>query len=77
MPLLKRIAARPIGFDGAYHRFTGRVTIEKFEGSMRVERFDDRAIWELMYFGKARPVVGNWTAALLRYRSDDQYAALN
>jgi hypothetical protein len=30
-PLLKRIIARLIGFDGAYHRFTGKVTIEKFE----------------------------------------------
>ena len=55
MPLLKRMVARLIGFDGAYHRFTGKVTIEKFEGSASVERFDDRAIWELMYFGKARP----------------------
>jgi hypothetical protein len=27
---------------------------EKFEGAMRVERFDDRAIWQLMYFGKAQ-----------------------
>jgi len=54
MPLLKRIVARLIGFDGAYHRFTGKVTIEKFEGSVSVERFEDRAIWELMYFGKAR-----------------------
>ena len=54
-PLLKRFIARLIGFDGAYHRFTGTVTIEKFEGGERVERFDDRAIWELMYFGKARP----------------------
>ncbi len=53
-PLLKRIIARLIGFDGAYHRFTGKVTIEKFEGGERVERFDDRAVWELMYFGKAR-----------------------
>jgi hypothetical protein len=53
-PLLKRIIARLIGFDGAYHRFTGKVTVEKFEGGVRVERFDDRAIWELMYFGKAR-----------------------
>ena len=53
-PLLKRIIARLIGFDGAYHRFTGKVTIERFEGGERVERFDDRAIWELMYFGKAR-----------------------
>jgi hypothetical protein len=55
MPLLKRVVARLIGFDGAYHRFTGNVTIEKFEAGVRVERFDDRAIWELMYFGKARP----------------------
>jgi len=41
---LKRIAARLIRFDGTYHRFTGKVTIEKFERSLRVERFDDRAI---------------------------------
>jgi len=34
-PLLKRIIARLIGFDGAYHRFTGNVTIEKFEGGVR------------------------------------------
>ena len=54
MPLLKRIVARLIGFDGAYHRFTGKVTIEKFEGGVRLEHFDGRAIWELMYFGKAR-----------------------
>jgi hypothetical protein len=53
-PLLKRIFARLIGFDGAYHRFTGKVTIEKFESGVRVECFDDHAIWELMYFGKAR-----------------------
>jgi hypothetical protein len=55
MPLLKRIAARLIGFDGAYHRFTGKVTIEKFEGDARTEIFEDHAIWELMYFGRARP----------------------
>jgi hypothetical protein len=53
-PLLKRIIARLIGFDGAYHRFTGKVTIEKFDGDARVEIFEDHAIWELMYFGKAR-----------------------
>src|ERR1700738_4297369 len=53
-PLAQADIARLIGFDGAYHRFTGKVTIEKFEGGVRVERFDDRAIWELMYFGKAR-----------------------
>lgn len=54
-PRLKRIIARLIGFDGAYHRFTGKVTIEKFEGEARTEIFEDHAIWELMYFGKARP----------------------
>ena len=53
-PLLKRIIAQLIGFDSAYHRFTGKVTVEKFEGGVRVERFEDHAIWEPMYFGKAR-----------------------
>jgi hypothetical protein len=55
MPFLKGLIARIIGVDGAYHRFTGKVTIEKFEKDVRVEIFDDHAIWELMYFGKARP----------------------
>jgi hypothetical protein len=48
-------------FDGAYHRFTGKVTIEftgkvtieKFEKDLRVEIFDDHAIGELMYLGRA------------------------
>jgi hypothetical protein len=53
-PLIKRLIAKLVGFDGAYHRFTGKVTIEKFEKDVRVESFDDHAIWELMYFGKAR-----------------------
>jgi hypothetical protein len=53
-PFLKRLVAKILGFDGAYHRFTGEVTIEKFEKDVRVESFDDFAIWELMYFGKAR-----------------------
>ena len=52
--LIKRLLAKIIGFDGAYHRFTGKVTIEKFEKDVRVEIFDDHAIWELMYFGKTR-----------------------
>ena len=54
-PFIKRLIAKIVGFDGAYHRFTGKVTIEKFEKDVRVEIFDDHAIWELMYFGKARP----------------------
>jgi hypothetical protein len=54
LTFIKRLIAKIVGFDGAYHRFTGKVTIEKFEKDMRVETFDDHAIWELMYFGKAR-----------------------
>jgi hypothetical protein len=54
MPLIKRLLAKIVGFDGAYHRFTGKVAIEKFEKDVRVEIFDDHAIWELMYFGKTR-----------------------
>jgi hypothetical protein len=54
MPFIKRLIAKVVGFDGAYHRFTGKVIIEKFEKDVRVELFDDHAIWELMYFGKAR-----------------------
>ena len=53
-PFLKRIIARLIGFDGAYHRFAGKVTIERLEGDTRAERFDGHAIWELMYFGRTR-----------------------
>src|SRR5258707_2436210 len=51
-PFIKRLIAKVIGFNGAYHRFTGKVTIEKFEKDVRVEIFDDHAIWELMYLGK-------------------------
>jgi len=54
MPFIKRLIAKIVGFDGAYHRFTGKVMIEKFEKDVRVEIFDDQAVWELMYFGKRR-----------------------
>jgi hypothetical protein len=53
-PFLKRIIAGLIGFDGAYLRFSGKVTIERLEGTARVERLDAHAIWELMYFGRSR-----------------------
>lgn len=54
IPFLKRLIAKIARFDGAYHRFTGKVTIENFEKAIRVEAFGDHAIWELMYFGKTR-----------------------
>jgi hypothetical protein len=67
-PFIKRLIARLVGFDGAYHRFTGKVTIEKFEKDVRVEIFDDHAIWELMYLGKAR---SRWASVGQKDLSDD------
>jgi hypothetical protein len=61
-PFIKRLIAKIIGFDGAYHRFMGKVTIEKFEKDVRVEIFDGNAIWELMYFGKARSLLPDRTS---------------
>ena len=73
-PLLKRIIAQLIGFDGSYHRFTGKVTVEKFEGGVRVERFEDHAIWELMYFGKTRALTAA-TAATVAWGSRSKSTA--
>ncbi len=55
LPFLKRTMARLAGVDSAYLRFTGRASVEKFEGGRLVERFSDPAIWELMYLGHALP----------------------
>jgi hypothetical protein len=51
----KKAAAKLIGFDGAYLRFAGELRVELFEGGRLVETYTDDALWELMYFGKARP----------------------
>jgi hypothetical protein len=51
----KRLLARLAGFDGAYHRFTGEITVERFQGtggSEPVETATAPGLWELMYFGK-------------------------
>ena len=37
--------------DGAYLRFSGTVTVEKYEGGQRVESANDPGIWELMWLG--------------------------
>jgi len=51
-----RLLAKLSGFDGAYHRFTGTATLEKFDGEAQgetpIEKFEAPAIWELMYFGR-------------------------
>ena len=50
----KRFLARLACFDGAYLRFAGTVTLERFEGDRVVETVSqDSAVWELMYFGHA------------------------
>ncbi|MCU1585758.1 MAG: hypothetical protein JWM49_2314 [Microbacteriaceae bacterium] len=51
---IKRLVAKVARFDGAYLRFAGDCTIERFERDVLVERHEDKAIWELMYFGHAR-----------------------
>jgi hypothetical protein len=52
---LKKLAARLIGFDGAYLRFTGELRIEHRRGGDLVDSHTDAALWELMYLGKTRP----------------------
>jgi hypothetical protein len=50
----KAILVKLVGFDGAYMRFTGEVTIECFEGDKKIETIKEKsAVWELMYFGHA------------------------
>jgi CrtC N-terminal lipocalin domain len=51
----KWAAAKLVGFDGAYLRFAGELRIEHYTGKQLVESHVDDALWELMYFGKARP----------------------
>jgi hypothetical protein len=51
----KRVLARLARFDGAYLRFTGDMRVERWDGDSMAEQFEDKAIWELMYFGHARP----------------------
>jgi hypothetical protein len=48
---IKHVLARIAGFDGAYLRFTGEVTVEHIGGA-DPESVTAPALWELMYFGK-------------------------
>ncbi|WP_301124962.1 hydroxyneurosporene dehydrogenase [Streptomyces cacaoi] len=51
----RRARAEAAGFDGAYLRFAGTLTIERHRDGLLVESYrDEAAIWELMYFGRAR-----------------------
>jgi len=51
----RKLAARLTGFDGAYLRFAGELRVERYRGDELRESHVDDALWELMYFGKARP----------------------
>ena len=52
---IKKAIAKIAGFNGAYLRFTGKITIEKLTGNNEVAESasDQSAVWELMYFGHA------------------------
>jgi hypothetical protein len=53
LPGPQAFLARIAGFDGAYLRFTGPATVERFAGGAAVENSTERAaVWELMYFGR-------------------------
>jgi hypothetical protein len=54
-PWPKRLLARLLRFDGAYLRFAGELRIEHIVDGTLVDQFVDEALWELMYFGHARP----------------------
>jgi hypothetical protein len=49
----KRALARIAGFDGAYMRFTGQVTVERIGRDPVPETVTAPALWELMHFGKS------------------------
>jgi len=51
----KKAAAMLVGFDGAYLRFAGELRIEHYRDEQLVDSYSEGALWELMYFGKARP----------------------
>jgi hypothetical protein len=46
-----RKAALATGYDGAYLRFVGCVTLTHKRGDVLIEALKEPAIWELMYFG--------------------------
>jgi hypothetical protein len=50
----RKLAAQFIRFDGAYLRFVGDLTVERWSAGSLVETFSDEAIWEIMYFGHPR-----------------------
>jgi len=54
LPPPAQLLAKIIGFSGAYLRFTGEATLERYENDELTECVSEPAIWELMYFGHAQ-----------------------
>ena len=50
---LRGLLARLVGFDGAFLRFTGDLTLDCYDGETLTTSQHAEAIWELMYFGHA------------------------
>ena len=51
---IKRIAAKLLGIDGAYIRFSGTAKVERLVDGKVVECAEEpSAVWEMMYFGKS------------------------
>jgi hypothetical protein len=51
----QRALAEQAGFDGAYLRFTGDLTLRHESAGTAPTEQTEQAIWELMYFGPPRP----------------------
>jgi hypothetical protein len=51
----ERALAEQIGFDGAYLRFTGDLTLRHESAGAAPADESEEAIWELMYFGRPLP----------------------
>lgn len=50
---VKKTMAKLAGFDGAYLRFTGNISVQKLiDGEEVDQQVNPDGIWELMYFGK-------------------------
>jgi predicted secreted hydrolase len=50
---LQKVAAKLIGFDGAYLRFTGELRIQRLAGDDVVEDYSGEAIWDVCWLGRA------------------------
>ncbi len=50
---ITKFGAKLIGFSGSYLRFEGIATVEKIEDGIIIESVSEKAVWELMYFGKS------------------------